>query len=135
MKWVKLKNLKKLYQAGFTVVHVSDDGEFIRFKKGNGPELGLWSDLDARAVVNYGTIHENAVKMYPDAFEKTKAPLHYKSDFSFPDHLSFAVGCTSAFMIDGFIYKEPAAWLMVCINIGLVTYAAWVAVQKDRGEK
>ncbi len=68
--WVRLKSSKELLKLGYTISHVSDDGEFMRFGKG-GTELGLWSSAqhEPQMVVNCGVIHENAVKMFPDAFE------------------------------------------------------------------
>lgn len=72
-RWVRLKNTRELVKSGFKISHVSDDGEFISFGKG-GSELGIWQGDQPRLVVNHSTIHENAVKQFPDAFVDVEEP-------------------------------------------------------------
>jgi hypothetical protein len=70
-RWVRLKSPKELIKAGFAIAHISDDGEFIRFGKG-GTEVGIWQGPEPRLVVNCSTVHENLLKMFPDAFEEVE---------------------------------------------------------------
>ena len=68
---VRFKNLKELGRAGIDVVHLSDDGEYIRFRKGpNGnPVIGMWVPRGPLTVVDFETVDKNVVDMFPEAFE------------------------------------------------------------------
>lgn len=66
---VLLKSYKELMKLGFSIDHVSDDGEFMRFSKG-GVSVGLWTNhqYEPHLVVNYPTVHENLIKLWPEAW-------------------------------------------------------------------
>lgn len=72
MKFVKKREYKELIQNKIIEVeHVSDDGEFIRYKiLPNGPIVGEWINFGNKLlVVNCDTVHENFLKSYPQLFE------------------------------------------------------------------
>lgn len=66
---VTLKNKEDLKKLGF-VMETVDDGVIEIYKKGSKESLILYNqiELEPHLVVNCNTIHENAIKIYPDAF-------------------------------------------------------------------
>lgn len=69
MKWVKLKCFKELEKLGFEI-SASGDGSNLKIHKEEGMSLYIDSDPEPRMVVNCSVIHENALKMFPEAFEE-----------------------------------------------------------------
>lgn len=72
-RYVRFKSLKELVRSKMVkIVHVSDDGEFMRLKiLPNGPEVGRWNTGDdVILVVNCPTEHENFVNTFPQLFDE-----------------------------------------------------------------
>lgn len=72
MRYVKMLDTKQLVrQRLINIEHVSDDGEFMRFKiLPNGPSIGMWmpDPNENILVVNCTTVHENMLKMCPQLY-------------------------------------------------------------------
>lgn len=74
-RYVKMKSLKELVKSGLIeIVHMSDDGEFCRFKiLPSGPEVGQWCQFDqVLMVVDRETVHENFVNAAAQLYEEIK---------------------------------------------------------------
>lgn len=67
---VTMRSIKDLIREGLVRLdHISDDGEYVRFKiLPNGPVVGMYLLRGPALVVEGETIHINQIKMMPWAF-------------------------------------------------------------------
>ena len=73
IQYVEMKDIKELVQKQIIQIdHISDDGEFMRFKVlPDGPTYGMWIPSGPLQVVDGETIHRSMVAMHPQLFKES----------------------------------------------------------------